>query len=323
MIEIPKDKLHYLYLTRKLSANQIAKIYNCNNITILKKLHKYGIRTRQGGVKAEINKKQLKELYLKRKLSTWRIEEILGHSRGTIYRYLKKFEIEPRDISDSHILYPRKPFSDNGIEKSYIIGFVIGDMRVRKGGSKSKTIKVDCRSTKREQLKLIKKLFVNYGHVWEGKPDGKGRIQIEAFLDDSFSFLLNPVNELEGIFRDNKKFLSFLAGFVDADGSFFISKNKPFFSIGNYDHELLGMIRNKLISMDIMASQLVKDNKLRVNSEGYYRKNYYWQLRVNRKDSILLLIKLIKKYIKHEKKLSDIQKILNNINREHTFVTNK
>lgn len=72
---------------------------------------------------------------------------------------------------------------------------------------------------KKEQIDLIEHLFEKYGRVLKSKPYLNGKIQIEVFLDDSFSFLLNPKKYLNHIFNKNENFWSFLAGFTDAEGA--------------------------------------------------------------------------------------------------------
>src|SRR3989338_10215734 len=315
MLHISKNKLHHLYLVKKLDSVEIAKIFNCNKMTILRKLHEHNIKIRPGGSKVKINRATLENLYLKDRKSTWKIAEILGYSRSTIYQHLIKLGIKPRDVSSSHILYKRKKFSGNEVEKSYIVGFAIGDLRVRKSGKEGKTIKVDCASTKKAQIKLIESLFKRYGRVWKSKLFGGGKIQIEAFLDDSFSFLLNSREYLNHIFNEDRMFWPFFAGFVDAEGCIHISNNRPHLLIGNYDVELLIKIRKKLIYMGLPIRPLTKDNKLRVNSGGYVRKNYYWTLRVDRRDSLNFLFKILIKYIKHAKRISDMKKAMSMISK--------
>lgn len=316
---IPEERLRDLYLNQRMSSIKIAKKFNCCQSTILKRLRKIGVKIREPGLPiANIAKDELKKLYIDKRLSTWKIAEILKHSRGTIYRKLKKFGIKPRDISDSHIKYPRKPFSQDPLEKAYIIGFAIGDLRIRKAGKKrSKTIKVDCRSTKFEQIKLIYDMFKNYGRVWISKPNKEGKIQIEASLDESFNFLLDLKSELKSILDNDKHFICFLAGFIDAEGSIFISNGQAKFSIGNYNYQLLRVIRKKLLTQGIDIPKLQKDKKLYVSKEGYKRSNYYWHLNINKKDSLIKLFGLIGPYLRHEKRISDMQKAIDNIKKRN------
>lgn len=313
-VDLPEDVLYDLYINQKIGGQTIAKKFNCNHSTVLKRLRKLGVEIREPGMPfADISKDELEKLYIDKGLSTWKIAELLNHSRGIIYKKLKRFGIKPRDISDSHIKYPRNPFSGNPLEKAYILGFSIGDLRVRKVGKKSKTIKVDCRSTMPEQIKLINNLFKNYGRVWIGRPNKEGKTQIEAFLDNSFNFLLNIKRETRTLLNNNKYFPSFLAGFVDADGSIFIADGQARFSIGNYNFQLLKIIRKKLLTIGIVVTKLIRDRKLYIDNLGYKRNNYYWHLTVNRKESLIKLFNLLGPYLKHEKRVSDMKKAIHNL----------
>ncbi len=319
-VNLPEDVLYDFYVNQKIGGQTIAKKFNCNHSTVLKRLRKLGVEIREPGMPlADISKGELEKLYIDKRLSTWKIAELLGHSRGIIYKKLKKFGIKPRDISDSHIKYPRKPFSGNSLEKAYILGFAIGDLRIRKVGKKSKTVKVDCGSTKTEQIKLIHNMFKDYGRVWISKRNEEGKVQIEAFLGDSFSFLLDMKRELKNVLNDKKCFVYFLAGFVDAEGSIFISNGQAGFSIGNYNHRLLLAIKNKLSMEGIDVSKLLVDKKLRINSEGYKRNSPYWSLRVNKKSSLMKLFNLIGPYLQHQKRIADMEKSIKNIKERNSL----
>lgn len=311
---LTRNKLVEYYVKKKINSLEIARKLNCCQATVLKRLRKMGIKIRhRKDLTDDLTKEKLEKLYIRQGLSTWKIGAILKHSRGTIYSKLKEFGIKPRDISDSHITYPRKSFNQNPIEKAYMIGFALGDLRIRKTGEKSKTIKVDCGSSRPEQIRLIHGLFRNYGRVWIGKPKKEGKVQIEAHLDESFNFLLHLRENLKSIFSKDSYFASFLAGFIDADGSIYISDGMAKFSIGNYDHRLLRLIRRRLLNYGIEIPKIVKDKKLYVNSEGYKRNDYYHHLNIGKKDSLIKLFDLIGHHLRHEKRLSDMQKAIDNI----------
>lgn len=312
-VTIPENILYDLYVNQNIGSKRIAKMFNCTPATVIKKLRKIGVKIRKDRTATDITKDKLITLYIGKNLSTWKIANVLKHSRGTIYRKLKEFGINPRDISDSHIVYPRKQFNQNPLEKAYLVGFATGDLRVRKVGKKSKTIKVDCRTTMPEQVRLINNLFKNYGRVWIGRPNKEGKVQIEAFLDDSFSFLLNTKKETTLLLNNDEYFLHFLAGFVDADGSIFITNKQARFAIGSYNSQLLKKIRKKLLKLGIVVAKLVRDKKLYIDKSGYKRNNYYWHLTVNRKDSLINLFNIIGPYLKHEKRVSDMQKAIHNL----------
>ena len=163
-VEILKKELKRLYQRDKLTTYEIAEIFNCCQTTIWKKLHKFNLKPRKAITrKTKIpSKKFLKRYYLKKKFSTWRIEKEFGYSRGTVYRKLKEYGIKTRSLAESNIKKPRRPFSGCLLEKAYLIGFRLGDLRVRKPYENSKTISVACGSTIKEQIILIKSLLSPY-----------------------------------------------------------------------------------------------------------------------------------------------------------------
>jgi len=312
--DLPKNKVLYLYNKKGLGVEKIAKRYNCSKRTILVRLHKWNAPIKSPGLSpVNLTREKLYKLYVKKSLSAGKIAKITECGRTTVYRRMKFFGIKARDISESHIKYTRKSFTENRFEKAYLLGFTAGDLRVRIVGKNSKTVKIGCGTTRKEQIKLFIELFKKYGHVWLGKPDERGEIQMEAYLDTSFLFLLNAKKQQEEIIKNKKLFAQFLAGFIDADGSFFITNNKGVFSLGNYNYELLKIIRKKLLQYKIKVPKLYPDKKLYVNSEGYKRKKIYWHLFIHRKESLLKLIDLIGSSIKHKKRKLDMQRINANI----------
>jgi predicted transcriptional regulator len=323
-IFISKDELKDLYEKKKLTTYEIADIYNCCQATVWKCLHRFGIKARFPWNAVNLPKKKLENLYIKRKLSTWAIEEKLGIPRSTIHRKLLEYGIKRRNRAESHIIYPRRNFSGNKLEKAYLIGFAMGDLRTRRIYPNSETILVDCSSTKKEQINLILKLFRPYGRVWISKPNRKGKIQIECSLNKSFEFLLKKRVLIDRwILRNKKYFAAFLAGFTDAEGSIFISKlNQATYSLGNYNYRLLRQIRNYLIKLRIKCPAIIKSRTHEgyVSREGYVNKHPYWSLRITRKFYLLKLLDLITPYLKHSDKIKRAKKARENIkNRNKKF----
>jgi len=263
-----------------------------------------------------LTKNNLIKLYLNKKLSTWAIERQCKVSRSVIYQKLKKYDIQIRNIAQSHIHpYLRKDFSNNLVEKAYLIGFAIGDLRIRKRGIKGETINIGCSSSKVAQIKLIENLFKQYGHIWIGTPNKRGIVSIEASVNSSFEFLLtNKKTASDWILKNNKYFLSFLAGFIDAEGSFFISRNQGCFSLGNYNKNLLKEIRDNLKKLGIDCGKLISDDlKGYVGRDGYKRNKNYWHLSCYSKKHLLKLINLIRPYMRHRDKIRDANLVVQNI----------
>lgn len=314
-LEIPEEELRELYLEKEMSSNEIAQEYGCSKRTILKRLRRYDIPRRTPGPERrdDITEEKLRRLYIEEKLSTRDIAEKLDTGRSTVYRKLKEYNISTRDISESHIKYDRKSFSGDPVEKYYLIGFTIGDLRVRKVGEKSKTIKVDCGSTRKEQIDLFKELFDGYGRIWEGGPYEDGSRHIEAFLDESFEFLLNARAKLGKLPENRDRFLAFLAGFIDAEGSFFVTQGKAKFALGNYERDLLEKVRQRLEELDVKPTQIYLNEERYEIEDQYERNDDYKLFQINRKDSLLKTIELISPYVKHEGKKNQINKVKQNI----------
>ncbi len=265
-----------------------------------------------------IEPQKLKRLYLEKKLNAYQIAKLYGCGHSTVYRRLQQFGIARRNISDAHIRYAKQSFSSNSIEKAYLIGFRLGDLWVHKLTSgQSQTIRVDCHSTKPEQIKLFKTLFERYskvivtqhrfgtgiaGHL---KDTWKARV----YLDLSFSFLLPKQDSAEEwIISDEKYFWAFFAGYADAEGCFAINKsnNRPGFHIQSYDKNILFQMHDKLRQLNISAPLPLAFKSVKYTGS---KDNCIWSLSIFRKHSLKLLIINLRPYLKHAKRKKDMGRI--------------
>lgn len=304
-----------LYLEDNLTTYEIAQMLGCCQGTIWNRLHSFCIKPRRPCTRlANVpSKSKLIKLYKKKKMSTWEIEKKFGFGRGTVHRKLKEFGIDTRNLSDSHIIYPRKSFSGNLIEKAHMIGFTLGDLRVRKSNKCGSTIQIECGTTKSEQLKLIEDMFKNYGHVWISKPNKRGAISVGANLDMSFEFLIVKTAP-DWVFDDKKHFFSFLAGFTDAEGSIGVNNGQAIYQLGNYDSELLRSIHKSLAIFGIESRAPYNDHtKGYIGKDGYIRRQDYWHLVIGKKHQLLKLFDCIEPYLKHEKRINDLRLAKRNI----------
>lgn len=248
-------------------------------------------------------------------MSTWAIEKKLGFTRSRVFNALKKHNIPTRTVAESHIKYKRSDFRGNLVERAYMIGFAIGDLRVRNhNGKNSETISIGCGSTKNAQVDLIEGLFSYYGRVWKGKPNARGVINIEAFVNKSFFFLLPERRDYAWCGRNKNHFFAFLAGFTDAEGSFYISNGKAFIAWGNYDEDILYFIRKGLITFGIETPKIYCDS-LRgyVGTHGYKRNKNYCHVSICRKTEIDKLLRALKPYLRHKDKLQKLAVVEKNI----------
>ncbi len=266
-------------------------------------------------MRKELSKLFLEKVYLKDGLSTWAIEKKYGFSRSTVYNALKKFGIQPRTIAQSHIKYARADFSGDLEEKAYMIGFAIGDLRVRNHNKeRSETISIACGSTKKAQIDLIENLFKKYGRVWRGEVSMKGVINVEAYVNKSFSFLLPDMREYIWCSKKEDYFFAFLAGFTDAEGSFYISNGKAFLAWGNYDKDVLTFIHSSLVYIGVEVPKIHCDKlKGTYGSHGYIRNGTYCHISICKKIQLMNIIQKLKPYLRHKDKLKRLAVIEKNI----------
>jgi len=312
---ISKEELIELYTNQCLNTYQIAEKFGCCQATIWKRLTKYSIKARSSH---ELNsnipsKENLLLWYVDMKLSTWKIEKEYGYSRGTVHRKLKEYGIITRNASEAHILFPKKDFSNDFIEKAYLIGFRLGDLGVRKVYKNSKTICVASGSTIKEQIDLIIDLFEDYSKVWV-KETKDGKINAQTNLNETFGFLLSKTFP-EWVEGDKEYFFAFLAGFSDAEGCISISRGMDYYSLSNYDNNLLERIKQNLILFGVKCNKLCCDKRKGKITFLKYRFNQdYWTLKVSDKENLLKLLIHLKPYTKHANKIIVLNRAIENIN---------
>jgi intein-encoded DNA endonuclease-like protein len=317
-INIPINKIKNLYVKKKLTTFQIAKIFGCSQGLIWQRLKKNDIQMRVPGVaRVNLPADKLARWYVKDKLSTWAIEKKYGYSRSVVYKRLREANILLRSISEFHLKAPKNPFSGDSTERAYIYGFAIGDLRVRlcNKSAECQTISIACSSNKMAQIDLIRKLFSSYGHVWQGRPGRNNVISIEAFVDLSFEFLLSKDwRKQKHIHHTKENFLAFLAGFTDAEGSIFFSHGMAKIAWGNYDYKLLRYIRKRLLDMGIRTANIANDHlKGYKGKDGYSRSADYYHFCCSRKSDMSNLLAKIMPYMRHSDKLGKAHEALDNI----------
>lgn len=318
-LKITKEELKNLYEKQGLSTYEIAEKYNCCQATIWKRFKQFGIKARTpNALNSNVPQKQeLIKLYIQRGLSTWEIEKQFGFSRSTVHRKLKEYRIKSRSLAASHFVHPRKDFSGDLIEEAYLIGFRLGDLRVRKMYKNSETISVECGTTREEQLELIKRLFQKYAPVWITKKNKRGARNIGVNLPFSFSFLLDDVPPPQ-VFENKIHFFSFLAGFTDAEGYIAIHDGRAIYALGNYDKELLHKINATLIKFGIDCRKpFISTKKGYVSRNGYVQNGDYWVLRMDKKVCLLKLFNSLKPHIKHSAKVKALKKAVENIRKRN------
>jgi len=276
--------------------------------------------------------KTLIELYIKQKISLKKLARQFKSTKSTIRKILSENNIPVRGnyeaLKLTNLKHRRTSFDGGREESAYLIGFVEGDVTAFK---KSKyTIRAVTNTTHEDFLKVFHQSFNRYGRVLvfpsKNKTFESYMWQIYTNLDDSFSFLLpeNRERYIRELKNTNEKvFLSFLAGYADAEGSLLIKKIRDnlqyCFRLGSENVMLLETIKSKLLKLGF------RPILYRGFKRGHYRyvkaikiayaKNYY-MLEVFRKDDVKSL--LLSLPLKHTEKLDKKNLILRMIKENFT-----
>ena len=264
----------------------------------------------------QIPKKTLVDLYIHRFLSSYQIAKKLNCSQALIMKKLNIYKIQTRTIQQGKALtlpkHERHDFSGTLEEKAYLIGFRLGDLFVSKTHPNSPTIRVSCNSTKNEQVNLIHQLFNTYGYVKSIGPDKKGATNTRCYLNNTFKFLMSKYSNIPSWILKSKKFsLSFLAGYLDAEGTFAVNnRNQPVFSVKSQDKGVMSDIHKYILPKIGVQTRLQF-----VRAEGTImlgirsNKDVFGIFVYNKKDLNKILKELLP-FLKHKKRKTDALKVL-------------
>lgn len=258
---------------------------------IVKLRTKKGVMTMKRG--NYLDETKVVELYIKNLLSMKQIAKLFNASASGIKWVLVKNKVKIRSKRDGIKIriakYEKPIFCGTEIEKAYLIGIVLGDLAVRK--TSQFTIEVNTASTHKAMIDLLIDTFSKHTDAVIHYRDKEKGFRFYAYLDKSFDFLLKTKENI-GIIKnfDANEFLSFLAGFFDAEGCIVktIHRKKLIckIKIGNTQKKILEIIKNKLEELDIHSNIFLYSN--RKNYHWYkgrkiaYKKPYY-MLEINRK----------------------------------------
>lgn len=262
--------------------------------------------------KIRIRKKELLRLYWDKGKSINKIARLYNCDSKTIWNRMKEFKISPRPPSESRMRYKKKDFSGDLIEKAYLLGFRMGDLNVYQTTPQSKLIVARCNTTQRVQIDLLKKIFSKYGKMTVS--NGKDSFNINCFLNDTFDFLI-PNDKKVPNWINKQIYLSaaFIAGYVDAEGSFGLGQSRARFKLDSYDFDIQEWIFNKLLDLDINAKFRLIARKGTTRPNGKKFNHDLWRLEVNEGSAILSYVNLIKPFIKHKTRYNDMTICLINV----------
>ncbi len=320
-VPVSENKLRIWYLKDKISMFQIADRLGCTHSAIVYKLRKFGIKSRGHLGLTEpikLTKDGFEYLYYKRGLSLKKISNIAHCSESGLERRFKSYNLKSRTTQNRTSKIKKFDFSGDLIEKAYLIGFRLGDLNIMKRVS---VTQVRCSTTHIAQVKLIKNLFIPYTTPTISKAK-RGTTEIVCLVNKSFDFLLPKKDKIpKWILTNKKRYWSFFAGYVDAEGCFYLQKphtNRKIWSSGfEVQSQQKGIIKSLWQNMpnSKIVSPFPKISRKAgsVDKRGIINNKDMWRININRKESLRNFISYIEPYLKHREKLNMIIKIKDNL----------
>lgn len=320
-VSATRKQLTNWYLKDKFSMFQIAEKLGCTHSAIVYKFQKFGIKSRGhlGLTKPiKLTKDGFEYLYYKRGLSLKKISNIAHCSESGLERRFKTYNLKSRTTQNRTTRIKKFDFSGDLIEKAYLIGFRLGDLNIMKRVS---VTQVRRSTTHTAQTRLIKNLFIPYTTPTISKAN-RGTTEIVCLVNKSFNFLLPKEDKIpKWILANKKTYWSFFAGYVDAEGCFYLQKphaNGKIWSSGfEVQSQQKGIIKslwqnmpkNKIVSPVPRVSRKAGS----VDKRGTINNKDMWRININRKKSLSNFIYYIEPYLKHQEKINKIIKIKENL----------
>lgn len=215
---------------------------------------------------------------------------------------MREYGILKRSSSASRMKYRKFDFSGNLAEKSYMLGFRLGDLNVYQTSKLSELIVVRCNTTQEVQITLIKNMFSRYGKVTISI--GKKYTNINCFLNKSFEFLLPKSKKVPTWIDSDDQFIAaFIAGYTDAEGNFILNQKRARFKIDSYDEDILKWMTDRLMKWDILVKIRCIAKKGQLAADGSIYKHDLWRLNINQASSLMNFANRIRSFMRHEARM--------------------
>jgi len=307
-VKFTKNMLEELYWKQKLTLEGIAKKHGVSAQLIFKYMKIFDVSRRNSHKKID-RKALLEELYIKKRLPSSKIAKLLDFNPRYVRRLLEKNGIKSRSVSEALTKKQKLDFSKNQKEKAYLLGLRSGDFHAK---TQHKTVRVQTTTTHPAQIELARRSFGKYSQVNIYEFFNKGFNAKEWFvyvdLNGSFSFLLNKPDKIpDWIMNEEHLFFSYLAGYIDCEGHWWIAKSHEDYirfglRLSTQDRNILHQITSKLTTLGykthIYLSQ--EGNTIRY---GVKNNKDLFSVVVYRKGDVIKLAKELLRLSCHQEKI--------------------
>ena len=316
-----KQDLLRLYIEQKLSAAKIARVYGLRyaspktaESTVLHHLKKNGITRRDAADHIRKVTEEMVDAWVLRYQKGESLNQIADETVGpvTVFNQLRRRGLQLRDKVEAQIkavtIHSKQPFMGDSLEMAYLLGFSLGDLGIAEHG---RAVRVKLSTTHPAMENLFRILFsakgpiycyprlnAIVGHQWA----------LDSDLDTSFKFLHGAKTRPFELPLDEKIFLSFLAGFFDAEGSIYYhrkGKGGAFeLSITNTNFELLQRISARLNQMGFhhALTRVRVDREKAIASGMTHPSEFMWRIVVWRFEDVNRLLRTL--HLRHPEKMA-------------------
>lgn len=254
----------------------------------------------------------LRDLYWNQRKSSIEIASVFQCHPMTVRNRIRELRIPKRSPSDARMRYVKRDFDGNSSLRAYLLGFRLGDLNVYQTNNRSDLILVRCHTTKHVQVELICSLFESYGRVTVS--ESRYGYNINAYMNTTFRFLLPKEDRvpLEYLLTHDDV-VAFIAGYIDAEGSFGVYQNRARFKVDACDMGILVWMKQILENMHVRVNfRRIALQGQRQSISGVYHHDV-WRLQVNERHSLEYLIQTLLPYVRHGKRKADMITCLKNI----------
>jgi hypothetical protein len=261
------------------------------------------LRTRGLSIKAldDAKKEELRGfldyLHNARGMSLNDVAKLVGKTSGYTSWVCRQLGVRRRPFEEARLKgirekrrkYERRPFDGTDEDKAYLLGLKHGDLTASRPWNG--VVRVSTSTTHPAMAKLFTVLFSPHGHVYQiprfKKDTRTYEWNLEAILDESFSFLLKRFEETKDWVEESEsRVIAYLSGFLDAEGSILVTRNSRggvviFVDYFNEHRPILEWISARVREMGLGTS--IRLNKpIGRGTTGFHlnHNKEYWQMSI-------------------------------------------
>jgi hypothetical protein len=305
--DVTADEVTRLYVDENLSGPRIAEVLRCSVTLVYQRLHQPEFSD-LGPPPPPPSSDEVVRLYCEERWSTNRIGRHFQIDWWKIKSTLVARGVELRTPTEARQPRGRAPCPLSKTFRAYALGFATGDLHVYRVSPRGGTIIARCSTTKQEQRDVIRAVFGPFGPVQQ-----QG-LSIWASLGLSFGFLLDKYDRVVPEWVHQEPFASaYVAGYLDAEGSFGVYDRKGRLKVDSYDEWVLRWMNEWCGRIGVISHLRVIAHAGDPRAADTPFPKDLWRLTVNDMFSLLRLIATIDPFLRHGARRSDAERARLNI----------